>query len=557
MKTSELVQTIKTNDQDYEFYPTTDEIIQCVVSKVASRYNDYVNILDVGCGNGKTLEKLGRYLSNENSGLYSKHVTKLLGIEKSGALRGVCSSDIAIVGCDFLKSNLSNRKLGLVFCNPPFSEFERWVYKLVDECDCQDLVMVLPKRWEQSSMIRDIMQKRGVTAEVLGMFDFLEGERSARAEVDVIRIKGLKRKSSYFSELLKDTIKDEDFINWKTYNSKKSQEKTDLKSKLEDKEGNLLVTGDDYVQILVGLYNDELDKLKKLLEALGNIPTDVFYELAVDFEKLLKVVEDKYSDIDKRYWQEVITRLAPITKRLITKERQELLDYVNELQLDFNAENIYHAVVVCIKAVNINVDKQVLSVYNKLIEDCNVESYKSNKRVFSDDNINTKQPSKLKLSCRVIKGFCGVIEKWNTKNHYCLHHSAGIFIKDLLVISENLGYAITNKKYWQDLTAYICERFGGNDLIGTSEKYYFYANNKGLENILLVEFKFYKNGNVHMKFNQDFLTKMNVIKGKLEGWLYDKKDVMQEFNVKEAEAVQLLGMCEKIVPTQFRLGCTE
>ena len=60
-----------------------------------------------------------------------------------------------------------------------------------------------------------------------------------------------------------------------------------------------------------------------------------------------------------------------------------------------------------------------------------------------------------------------------------------------------------------------------------------------------------------MKFNQDFLTKMNVIKGKLEGWLHDKNDVMQEFNVKEAEAVQLLGMCEKIVPTQFRLGCVE
>jgi hypothetical protein len=522
-----------------------------------------VNILDVGCGNGKTLQKLGQYLSNKNSGLNSKHVTKLLGIEKSGALRGVCSSDIAIVGCDFLQSNLTNRKLGFVFCNPPFTlnknknYYAIWACKLLLECDCQDLVMVLPKRWSESSKISEIMQKRGVAAEVLGTFDFLEGERQARAEVDVIRIKGLKRKSSYFSEVLKDVIKDDDFINWKTYNSRKSQEKTDLKSKLEDKEGNLLVTGDDYVQMLVGLYHNELDKLKKLLEALGNIPTDVFYELNCEFEKLLKVVEDKYSDIDKRYWQEVITRLAPITKRLITKERQELLDYINELQLDFNAENIYHAVVVCIKAVNINVDKQVLSVYNKLIEDCNVESYKSNKRVFSDDNINTKQPSKLKLSCRVIKGFCGVIEYWSTKGRYGLHHSAGVFIKDLLVISENLGYSVTNKKYWQDLTAYICESFGGRDAIDTSEKYYFYANYKGLEDILLIELKFYKNGNVHMKFNQDFLTKMNVIKGKLEGWLHDKNDVMQEFNVKEAEAVQLLGMCEKIVPTQFRLGCVE
>lgn len=555
MKTNELVQTIKANDQDYEFYPTTDEIIQCIVAKVASRYNDYVNILDVGCGNGKTLQKLGRYLSNANSGLHSTHVTKLLGIEKSGALRGVCSADIAIIGCDFLQSNLTNRKLGFVFCNPPFSEFEWWVYKLVDECDCNDLVMVLPKRWSESSQISDIMQKRGVTAEVLGSFDFLDAERSARAEVDVIRIKGLKRKTSYFSEVLKDTIKDEDFINWKTYNSRKSQEKTDLKSKLEDKEGNLLVTGDDYVQMLVNLYNDELDKLKKLLEALGNIPTDVFYELNCDFEKLLKVVEDKYSDIDKRYWQEVITRLAPITKRLITKERQELLDYVNELQLDFNAENLYHAVIVCIKAVNINVDKQVLSVYNKLIEDCNVEAYKSNKRVFSDDNINTKQPSKLKLSCRVVKQLtglrCGCSGIW--KNDTKLTESCRDFLSDLVVIIKNLGYSLDSEVYLQEFQ----NAHWYNNRYIAGEKNYIMGNYGKLQNIAIVEFKFFKNGNIHFKFNSDFLLKLNVIKGKLEGWLHDKNDVMQEFNVKETEAMQLLDMCEKIVPTQFRLGCTE
>jgi hypothetical protein len=556
MKTNELVQTIKDNSQDYEFYPTTDEIIQCIVSKVASRYNDYVNILDVGCGNGKTLQKLGRYLSNKNSGLNSKHVTKLLGIEKSGALRGVCSSDIAIVGCDFSQSNLSNRKLGLVFCNPPYSQFELWACKLLLECDCQDLVMVLPKRWSESSRISEIMQKRGVVAEVLGAFDFLEGERQARAEVDVIRIKGLKRKSSYFSEVLKDVIKDDDFIVWRTYDSKKSQEKTDLKSKLEDKEGNLLVTGDDYVQMLVSLYNDELDKLKKLLEALGNIPTDVFYELAVDFEKLLKVVEDKYSDIDHRYWQEVITRLAPITKRLITKERQELLDYVNDLQLDFNAENIYHAVVVCIKAVNVNVDKQVLSVYNKLIEDCNVEAYKSNKRVFSDDNINTKQPSKLKLSCRVVKSFTGIRTRFSSnlwKDDFQLTETCRYFLSDLVVIIKNLGYSLDSAAY---LREFENAHWAKNYYIA-GEKNYIMGNYGNLQNIIIVEFKFFKNGNIHFKFNSDFLTKLNVIKGKLEGWLHDKKDVMQEFNVKEAEAVQLLGMCEKIVPTQFRLGCVE
>ena len=553
MNTKEIVKVLKENNEDFEFYPTTDEIIQCIIAKVASRYNDYVNILDVGCGNGKTLQKLGRYLSNENSGLNSNRVTKLLGIEKSGALRSVCSSDIGIVGCDFLQSNLSNKKLGFVFCNPPYSQFELWACKLLLECDCNDLVMVLPKRWSESSRISDITQKRGVTAEVLGTFGFLEGERSARAEVDVIRIKGLKRKSSYFSEVLKEILQDDDFCNSRPYDRKKSNE---LKDKLEDKEGNLLVTGNDYVQMLCSLYYAEKEKLQKLLEALGNIPTDVFQDLEIEFSKILKIVEYKYSDIDKRYWQEVITRLAPITKRLITKERQELLDYINELQLDFNAENIYHAVVVCIKAVNINVDKQVLSVYNILIEDCNVEAYKSNKRVFSDDNINTKHPSKLKLSCRVIKKMTGLRVKYlgnSFKNDFTLTECCRDFLSDLVVIIKNLGYSVKIEDYLQEFrnASWYSNRY----IAG--EKNYIMGNYGALQNVLIVEFKFYKNGNIHFKFNQDFLTKLNVIKGKLEGWLHDKNDVMQEFNVKESEAVQLLGMCEKIIPTQFRIGCTE
>jgi len=42
----ELINQLKENDQDFEFYPTTKEMIKCIYDKS----DDIGNVLDIGCG---------------------------------------------------------------------------------------------------------------------------------------------------------------------------------------------------------------------------------------------------------------------------------------------------------------------------------------------------------------------------------------------------------------------------------------------------------------------------------------------------------------------------
>jgi SAM-dependent methyltransferase len=536
MKTKELVNILKENDCDNEFYPTTDEILNCIINNLNKRYN---SILDVGCGNGVSLQKLGLRLGARDC--------KLLGIEITSALRGVCSKEITIIGVNFFNMEFDRRNFDLVFCNPPYSwkdgdkQYESWATKLLVECDCSDLVMVIPRKWSKSSIIREIMQKRNITANVIGSFNFLKAERSARVEVDVIRFTGLRQEEQdYVSRLLKEKLAGRKILdshfkyNYKYNNIEKKIDCT-------DKCGELL-TGEDYVNRLVKLYKIERDKLTKLIDALADIPDEVFGELEADFNKLLNIVKDKYEEIDNRYWDEVIARFSPLTQRLISSERDKLLKQVRELGLDFNVDNIYFAVETCIKAVNLNIDNQVLEVYNQIIDDCNVEEYKSNARFFRDDNTERKDKG-YKLKCRIIKskgwyywesGYSFEIQG----NERCYN-----FIKDLIVIANNLGY---NCKYGE-----ACSLAGSHCL------YHYDISEDGecKKYVELVKYRIFKNNNVHLQFEKGFMNKLNVIKGRLEGWLHTKEEVMEEFGVSEIEAVKMLDMSEKIVPSQFRLGC--
>ena len=57
MKTvNQLVAEIKENGQDFEWYPTTSEIVDALAAKLKNR--TVYSILDIGCGNGGFFEKL-------------------------------------------------------------------------------------------------------------------------------------------------------------------------------------------------------------------------------------------------------------------------------------------------------------------------------------------------------------------------------------------------------------------------------------------------------------------------------------------------------------------
>ena len=58
---NKLVQQLKENEQDFEWYSTTSEIIKVIQKDIKENFDDHYSILDIGAGDGnffKILESL-------------------------------------------------------------------------------------------------------------------------------------------------------------------------------------------------------------------------------------------------------------------------------------------------------------------------------------------------------------------------------------------------------------------------------------------------------------------------------------------------------------------
>ena len=58
-----LIEELKEKKEDFEWYPTTDEMLRCVSRSIIGRLDKYhISILDIGAGNGSALNKLQNFL---------------------------------------------------------------------------------------------------------------------------------------------------------------------------------------------------------------------------------------------------------------------------------------------------------------------------------------------------------------------------------------------------------------------------------------------------------------------------------------------------------------
>ena len=171
---------LKENDQDFEWYPTTEEILNCIKDNVKERFYDRfsdneqprVSVLDCGAGDGRAL----RAIANGS---------EMYAIEKSERLIFEMSEDIYIVGTEFHQNTIIDKKADVVFSNPPYSEYQEWATKIIKEANSTIIYLVIPNRWVDSAPIKDALSLRNCEAKVIGSFDFLDAERKARAVVDI------------------------------------------------------------------------------------------------------------------------------------------------------------------------------------------------------------------------------------------------------------------------------------------------------------------------------------------------------------------------------------
>lgn len=501
-----LVEQLKANNEDFEFYPTTKEMIQAIWEHRRSLSKGFGDILDIGCGTcnfKKYIEELNSSLQNQRD---CSDISNYYVIEKSKTLLDLLDKDTFCLGTDFNQNTLIDKKVDTIFCNPPYSEYVEWTRRIIFEGNCNSIYLVIPQRWKNEPEIMKHMPKdRDGTYKykILGSFDFLHAERQARAKVDIVFIdKSYESKNAAFDEWF-----DSAFNIREEKNKREHEEEKDKRENLKQ----ALVAGKNKIEILCNSYIHELNTLHNHFKAISTLDIDILQSIGVSKAKVKESLKFKLENLKNLYWNEVFDNLEEITSRLTHASRDNLKNKFTRLsQVDFTAENIYSLIIWVIKNANSYFEEQLIDFFKDLSDFENVSPYKSNQKLFNRDDWRWRstEHSHYTLDYRIVCSSMYFKASYSWKEEIDVRKVENK-ISDFITIANNLGFSVGRKE--------IANTF--------SDKYYVYLK----DGEPLFEYKVYKNNNVHIKLNKEFAKAMNVEVSRLLGWIRCKEDIAKEF----------------------------
>lgn len=448
-----------------------------------------------------------------------------------------------VLGRDFYNTSLIDKEMDLIFSNPPYSEYEEWATRIIKEGNAQYIFLILPQRWRNSQKIKlALSSRKSIKQEpqIIESFDFENADRNARAKVDIILIKTTKGNADevdIFSEFLEKEfgLNFDEIAKDRYEKERKKQEAFESEIKA--------VAKHKLIDYLVDKYNAELREFTQGLKNLRNVSFKLLQCLNIDKKKLIEAIKKQLKGLKALYWKALFDELEVISSKIISEYRSHLsYQIASEAQLEFSKENIHSVVIWFVKNANEYIEKSYLDFFDRMAREGNALSYKSNERFSNDDwRYNRKDFNKEphKLDYRIVLT--------NAINSY--------EIVDMIeVIANNLGYKnslrATLKQYsYYDEFGYARDNYCG----------YFVAGTKGvitdLKGKVLLEFKAYKNHNVHISFNKDFMSELNLAVGKLRQWLRSKDEARAEFKgVKEESLNKIFDKGFKIKQMPLCLG---
>ena len=93
---------------------------------------------------------------------------------------------------------------------------------------------------------------------------------------------------------------------------------------------------------------------------------------------------------------------------------------------------------------------------------------------------------------------------------------------DLIVIAQSLNF----KFRWSDESIYLRADKSKNEIyLNPSGK-----DGKLQDKDLFLEYRCFKNGNIHLRLNQEFIKAFNIEVARLKGWIHNKEDIVNEFD---------------------------
>jgi len=490
-----------------------------MIDVVFRNCGDIHSILDIGAGDGRVLERIdklhfGRWSNGGNDYEYRSTVAKY-AIEKSFVHIENMPPDISIVGTDFKWQTLIDKKVDVVFCNPPYSEYEDWSTKIIKEANARMIFLVIPQRWVSSKLIELAIKQRNATNKVIWSGDFINADRQARAKVDIVKIVITDATRDWEREKTDpfDVWFNEYFDGFDKLHPIEKEEYSYEKPKLVYE----LLEGQNLVERLSRLYTNEMNSLLSNYKTLSQIDTTLLLELGVKTSEIKKALKLKIEGLKNKYWNELFDNLDKITNRLTSKSRQSMLEKLHaSCNIDFSIDNTYAVVLWVIKNANKYLEQQLCEVFKELSEPECVKNYISNLRTWERDEWRYKKDHvKYMLEYRIIKSLHSAIKPkergWGYRNG--LAEDCHKFINDIFTIANNLGYITTANSmnlYWE---SNVQENFYTND------------------GKILVAIRAFKNGNLHMKFDQSFIKTLNVEASRLLGWIKTPQEAVEEMGL--------------------------
>lgn len=549
-----LLRIVQAAEQDYEWYPTCESQIEAIradlniMREEADQYGEVkVSMLDIGAGCGRLLMALTQ--------------GERYAIEKSTVLIQALDKSIAVIGTDFHQQTLVDKKVDVVTCNPPYSEYSIWAQKIISEANCALAYLILPSRWVNQQPIMEALAARKAKYTIVGNFDYTQADRIARAQVDIVRVElgclGSRFNGSYtnvdpfdlfFSQAFPLNAPESEVSAWARKKDQEEAIDAFIRNSTAGTGGDV-VKREGLVRILDNLYQRDLAKLMETYQAMSKIPGELLRELEVNITNVKKTLKLKIKSLKDIYWHRLFDALECITDKLASSSRKKFLERItSHTNVDFNESNALAIVIWCLKIANQYYDKQIIEVYESLSEKANVIKYKSNEKTFKDEGWRFCR-SDIHLLGEYCLDYRIVLERvGGIRSNDCgLSECAVNLVDDLVTIAYNIGFDTkgnvnASSKHWSS---------------GKAHEFYFFNHGTDKKEVLF-EIRAYKNGNLHIRLNQKFIMKLNCVHGRLKGWLKGPADAVNEMDVTAdiaEESFQVpLAISVKDVPMLLQLG---
>jgi predicted RNA methylase len=525
-----LLQTVIAAGEDFEWYPTTAQMIAAVARRLPT---DFKSLMDIGAGDGRVLVALAAKSDRD---------PELFAIERSHLLLQAQPEAVTPVGVDFYEQNLSTLPVDFIFSNPPYSQFEAWAERIIATAFTQLAYLVLPRRWKESAAITEALSKRKATARVIHEDTFQHAERPARAVIDIVEVR-FPTKHEHWARGLDGMV--DPFDQWFDQNISTFDQEAEV---TDDEAGVNLACVRDLKSIpeLVEAFNEDYARMEENYRAIFRLDYAILKELGVSKDAVRDGIKKRMAGLKAQYWQLLFEKLDVVTSRLSTATKARFLERLTgRTAVAFTSDNAYAIVLWAIRHANRYYDQQLVDLFKELATFDGVQNYKSNQRTWAKSgwryNGEPDPNSHYALDYRIVVERHVAIfrnDQWGAYDYPGqLHKGCHELLDDVTAVMGNLGFALQvqpssrtrvwRSNTWQDF------RLSDGDV--------------------LFQAKAFMNGNLHFRFKPEAIRALNVEAGRLLGWLHGPEDVERELGYSASEASSLFGSNRQLTVSSVRL----